>query len=312
MISGIVATLAGIGSHVGYFNRGEHHMYGVRYFQIFAGSFMLSITILAWSGTSLVQSLFITSALYAYFFAGLTGSLVIYRNFVTPLRRFPGPWLARLSSLGFSAQVWRGDAHTRLLALHKQYGAFVRVGSSDVSIVHPDAIDAIYGRGSRCLKSDWYDLTAPLVSLQTTRKRHEHDQRRRVWATAFSEAAMRSYEERLAQYQDQLIHLIDGLGEMAINITQILNMYTFDVMGDLAFDESFHMIRENANHKAISLLHSGLRPLGWYLPMWLFRLLLAIPGAMADWLPFLSYCCERVDERIKVSSHKFYSKQFGS
>ena len=78
-----------------------------------------------------------------------------------------------------------------MLALHQKHGCFVRLGSSELSIAHPKASEAIYGRGTKCMKADFYDLNLPMTSMHTTRKRAEHDRRRRVWGNAFNDSIMR-------------------------------------------------------------------------------------------------------------------------
>lgn len=299
--AGVVA--AGVATHIRFFHRGEHHMHGIHYLQICFG---ILITVLSTSvsiGEPLDQALLITTTLAAYYLTGLYGSLIICRIFFGSLKRFPGPFWARISTLSFSIQVRKGDSHSKLLTLHQKYGDFVRVGSSDLSIIHPKATSAIYGQGSRCVKADWYDLTLPMVSMQTTRDRSEHDKRRRIWVPAFNDTMLHGYENRITIYQDQLITHISDLGGKAINVSELLNLYSFDVMGDLAFGTSFNMLRNNEKHWAVKLLHRGMMPLGLMLPTWCFRLLLAIPGAAGDWFVFKNYCCQRLDERMNVSNN---------
>ena len=297
---GSILFVAGAATHVGFFNRGEHHMYGNRYLQIFICAFItISLAIMGQDIPS-SQAFLLTATLAGYYLSGLYGSLITYRIFLSPLRIFPGPFWAKISNVTFSAQLRKGDYPKRLQALHQQYGDFVRVGSSDLSIIHPKATDAIYGRDSRCIKADWYDLTLPMVSMQTTRKRTEHDKRRRVWGGAFHGPMLRSYEGRIAVYQDQLIKRIEDFKGGEINITDLFQLYSFDAMSDVALGTSFKMLQNNEQHWAVKLLHRGMMPLGFMFPTWLFRVLLAIPGATGDWFTFKDYCCQRLEERMNV------------
>lgn len=275
-------------------------MQGIHYLQVFTSIFITAFLLFVGTGEPSGQALLTTATLAGYYLAGLYGSLIIGRTFLSPLKRFPGPFLAKISSLYFSIQSRRGDSHRKLLTLHQKYGDFVRVGSSDLSTVHPKATSAIYGRGSKCTKADWYDLTLPLLSMQTTRKRSEHDERRRVWGAAFNDTILRAYEDRIASYQDQLIAHISDLNGQPVNVSEMFSLYSFDVMGDLAFGTSFNMLRNNEQHWAVQLLHKGMEPLRLMLPTWCFRLLLAIPGATGEWHMFKDYCCQRLDERLKV------------
>jgi len=89
------------------------------------------------------------------------------------------------------------------------------------------------------------------------------------------------------------------LGE-PVNASKWFNLFSFDVMGDLGFGKSFHMLESGELHWAVRLLGEGLDPLGLCLPPWVFRLLIAIPGATSGYWKFIAYCSQQLDERIQV------------
>lgn len=303
LIRNYCVLLAGAATHMVYLHRSEHHMQGIRYLQalLLVPSTYVVLTTFFYSlpiGTTLIDA----STLVAIYLSGLYASLVTYRLFFSPLRHFPGPVGSRISNLYFSLHLTKLKAHTKLLSLHDAYGFFVRIGSSDLSITHPKAVQAIYGPQSRCTKADWYDLTLPMVSMQTTRNRALHDQRRRIWSRAFGEKSMRGYEQRIRVFQDQLFRKIGSatLQKTPINVTELFNLYTFDVMGDLAFGGGFGMLKTNKLHWAVRLVGEAMAPMGLMLPTWMFRLLIAIPFATRGWWGFIRYCCEKLDERMDV------------
>ena len=300
----IIAVAAGVATHVGFFNHNEHHMYGLRYLQLFLGISLGAVSALVGgAGMTWSQAVGTVAPFLGSFLGGLYGSLFIYRIFFHPLKHFPGPFSFRISSICFSSHLLSLDAHKKVLELHQKYGDFVRVGSSDLSIVHPHGPNAVYGRGSNCTKADWYDLTLPMTSMQTTRKRSEHDKRRRIWGGAFNDTILRGYEERIAICQDQLIKIVSASDEKPIDVTELYHQFSFDVMGDLSFGASFNMLSSSGNHWAIKLLRRGMIPLGLMFPTWCFRLLLAIPGATGDWFAFKDYCCQLLDNRLKVRTY---------
>ena len=86
----------------------------------------------------------------------------------------------------------------------------------------------------------------------------------------------------------------------SVNITKYFNLYSFDIMEDLAFGASFQMLESNEEHWAIKLLNDGIEPLGYFFPTWFFRIMVAIPSLMNDWWKFIHYCSHMLDERIKV------------
>lgn len=298
--------LAGVTTHAVYLHRSEHHMRGIHYLQLLLLSTLTYVT-----ATTVTYSLPISTTvlnaltLACLYLGGIFASLIVYRLFLSPLRYFPGPLGSKISNLYLSLHLANLDAHAKLLSLHNTYGDFVLIGSSDVSITHPKAVQAIYGPQSRCTKADWYDLTLPMVSMQTTRNRELHDRRRRIWSRAFGEKSLRGYEQRIQVFQYRLLAKIANAASrnLALDATELFNLYNFDVMGDLAFGEGFGMLESNGLHWAVRLMGEAMAPMGLMLPTWMFRLLTAIPFAATGWWKFIQYCCERLDERMDVCQH---------
>lgn len=297
-----VAVAVGVACHLGYFNRGEHHLYSVRYLQaLFTASLALGIILAKLGGQSTSDALQETTKLITFFLAGLYASLLAYRLLFSPLNRFPGPFGARISNFWLSSRLSKLNAFQKILDLHSKYGDFLRIGSNDLSIVHPEAVKAIYGLGSPCRKAAWYDLTHPMVSLQTTRSRVTHDERRRIWSSAFSDRALHGYEQRINVHQDKFLAHIAAAGGR-VNVARSFNFYSFDVMGDLAFGETFDMLTLSEDHWVIKLLNNGIGPLGYHFPVWFFRTMVAVPRLADDWWQFIHYCTQKVDERITAST----------
>lgn len=55
--------------------------------------------------------------------------------------------------------------------------------------------------------------------------------------------ALRDYESRVIKYSDELMDQMKGFSGKPFNASLWLNFYSFDVMGDLAFGQSFDMLR---------------------------------------------------------------------
>ena len=298
-----IAAAVGVAAHLFYFKSGEHHFHGLRYIQLLAITVVVGILGIRSQGEpSWQNAIHQVLTLCSCFLGGLYTSLIVYRAFFHPLNSFPGPYGARLSNFWLSAQLKDGQAYRKVAELHAEYGDFVRVGSSDLSITHPKAVGAIYGLGSRCTKAAWYDLTKPMVSLQTLRIKTLHDQRRRKWSSAFSDKALRGYEDRIQRYRDKLISQIQAFDGRPFDAAKWFNLYSFDVMGDLAFGTSFNMLETSEEHWAIKLLNEGIEPLAWMFPVWFFRVLTAMPLLSRDWWRFIEYCAQRLDERMGVSA----------
>ncbi|TVY16496.1 Cytochrome P450 monooxygenase FCK2 [Lachnellula arida] len=155
----------------------------------------------------------------------------------------------------------------------------------------------------------------PNVSLQLTRSRVLHDKRRRIWDRAFTMKgkmlfkliekttsstdetllALREYESRVRTYTNQLISVLDTKTGQSINASLWFNFYSFDIMGDMAFGQSFDMMKSGEKHSAIEILHGGMKPLGVFTPIsWILPLLLDIPGLSGGIKAFQQYNKDRV------------------
>ncbi|CAJ2501230.1 Uu.00g040830.m01.CDS01 [Anthostomella pinea] len=296
----IAALGAGVLSHLAFFRVGEHHLHGMQYALTTIAACIVSIYVPHYFfHTSISTSASSTLALASCYFTGLYASLIIFRIFFHPLKNFPGPLGCKISSAWFATYLLKLDAFRQLQKLHQKNGPFLRIGSNDLSIAHPQAIQAVYGLGTRCRKAAWYDLSYPMVSLQTTRDNALHGRRRRLWSSAFGERNLRDYEKRTSHYRELLINAIEKSESRPMDVAKWFNLFTFDVMGDLAFGNSFQMLETSKEHRAIKLLNSGLTGLGFKLPMWFFRVMIGIPGLARDWWGFMKYCVQQLENRMK-------------
>jgi tryprostatin B 6-hydroxylase len=151
------AFAAGVASHLLYFHRGEHHMYGLTYFWSTISTSVAAIIYLITQrdyavgvATSTVLSL------VGAWLVGIYSSLLLWRTFLNPLNRFPGPYFARFSQFWWSQHIGGGSkAFLKSQDLHKKYGDFVRVTPHSLSITHPEAPELLYGHKSKCRKAEW-------------------------------------------------------------------------------------------------------------------------------------------------------------
>jgi cytochrome P450 len=180
----------------------------------------------------------------------------------------------------------------------------VRLGPNDISLTDPAAVAVISSTNTKCSKAPWYANDTPLTSMHTTRDRQQHDRRRKVWSPAFSPAALRGYEGRVQRYNEQLIEglasrkFVEKDGSNAVNVSEVFNWYSFDVMGDLAFGRSFDCLTSGETHWAINLLNEGMKPAGLGMPTWFFQFIISIPGAATDYWRFIDFCSAQLAKRM--------------
>ncbi|KAG8169544.1 hypothetical protein KVR01_000289 [Diaporthe batatas] len=238
--------------------------------------------------------------------AGIYLSMILYRAFFHRLRAFPGPFAARLSTFYMTyLSARRGQVYEDVRALHRIYGDYVRVGPTEISIADPDAFNAIHSATSQCERGPWYNILNPTVSLQMVRDRKEHARRRKAWDRAFSSKALKDYEGRVAGYTDELLGVLDTKtkGE-PFNAAKYFNYYSFDIMGDLAFGRSFHMMRDGVDHYFFTTTHLNMVLIGMFSRVvWLFPIYKATPIINHEYHRFQRFIRSTTKRRMDNEPH---------
>ncbi|KAK2778748.1 hypothetical protein FQN52_005483 [Onygenales sp. PD_12] len=297
-----IAALQGVVLHLGYFIHGEHHTEAFTIFKLLFVVPPLTVVALVYALHFSVHDAIVNVAIWWGSFAGaLYTSMFVYRGLFHRLRRFPGPPLAKYSKLYHVTQILKKNNDKVIRKWHDKYGSYVRIGPMELSITDPDAVNKIYGPGSKCIKGPWYDGTLPMTSVHQTRSKAVHDRRRKAWDRGFSAQSLRNYEPRVAKYTDDLAKQIKKFSGGPVNASKWFNYYSFDVMGDLAFAEPFNMLKDGKTHWAIGLLNEGQGGLGLLGPTdWLFAILVNTPVVNAGFKRFVAFADQQITNRAKL------------
>ncbi|OLN96965.1 Isotrichodermin C-15 hydroxylase 18 [Colletotrichum chlorophyti] len=149
-----------------------------------------------------------------------------------------------------------------MIELHRKYGDVVRIGPNSISFNTPEAYMDIYGRPSQgkkaFLKFAQYERPG---DISTTRDPELHAVQKKALSKGFSPSALRDQEVVLQQYLHLLVQMLCDLGEngkVAVNVGEVLNWFTLDIIGDLAFGESFESLAKASSHSQ-ALITDALR-----------------------------------------------------
>ncbi|PLN82356.1 pisatin demethylase [Aspergillus taichungensis] len=167
-----------------------------------------------------------------------------------PLRRVPGPWLARFTRLWELVQIRRGHFEQVNIDLHRRYGPVVRVTPGRYSIASPAAVPKIYNNGSGFSKARWYHAFGhpedPQADMFFIIDQQRHAAHRRKVAAMYSMTSAVSYEP-----------FIDAC--TAILIPQWMQYYAFDVISEMTIGTSLGMMRTGDDIDGIlQTIHSFL------------------------------------------------------
>ncbi|KAL1866737.1 hypothetical protein Daus18300_006681 [Diaporthe australafricana] len=163
---------------------------------------------------------------------------VIYNAYLHPLRKVPGPFLARITELWRTNKYASGQWHQDILELHRQYGPVVRVSTNEVSFVDQAALEQVYGHSTGTKKTSWYDTWTAKgqgTGFFSTTNPQEHAFLRKRVAGAYSKSAIVAQE---ASVQGVLDHLWSRFHQFAkdgqdIDIQVWANYLAFDVVSQL-------------------------------------------------------------------------------
>ena len=123
-------AILGLGSHLGYFIRGEHQIASPNIAATGILTACAYIIILSmWGGMSKLQSTWIVAFFTSAYLLTIWTSMLIYRVFFHRLRNFPGPFPGKLSKFWHIYNITDLSHYKYLDRLHREYGDFVRTGS---------------------------------------------------------------------------------------------------------------------------------------------------------------------------------------
>ncbi|KAI9729630.1 MAG: hypothetical protein M1818_008477 [Claussenomyces sp. TS43310] len=187
-------------------------------------------------------------------------SWMVYNLYFHPLSAYPGPFWARSSYLWYVNTLVRGTLPFSVYHAHQKYGDIVRIAPDELAYNDARSWKDIYGHrpGKSEIPKDpnFYTNTAAGHLSIIAAASDRHAAQRRLLSHGFSEKALRDQEPTLQYYVDLFIRRLRDLsvtGER-IDIVQWYNFFTFDVIGDLAFGESFHCLETGRNHPWIEFI----------------------------------------------------------
>ncbi|ETS78591.1 hypothetical protein PFICI_10653 [Pestalotiopsis fici W106-1] len=187
----------------------------------------------------------------------------IYRLFFHPLSKFPGPKIAAVSEAWWAWALLSGRQPFHILDAHRKHGDIVRIAPNELSFASPQSYQDIYGHVSkgrgRFLKTEFYDNGPPRIV--SARDPEVHARQRKALSHAFSAKALRGQETIVHQYVDLFVEQLSRLGnagKKAIDASEAYNWVTFDIIGDLAFGESFNAVSDGKTNSWIAIIFDGV------------------------------------------------------
>ncbi|KAJ6092284.1 cytochrome P450 [Penicillium canescens] len=229
---------------------------------------------------------------------------VVFNLFFHKLSNYPGPFLARSSLIWRMYHSQRGRFHIAIDDQHRKYGPVVRVSPNELSFASVESWKAIYGhRGLGAptpIKSEFYDIYGAgfeSLCIGSERNPHKHGKMRKMLSAAFATKSLVEQEHIISDAVDNFITRIGANEGQAkgLNMTKWFEMVSFDVLGEMAFGQSFDSVKAVDNLRRLPLVVTLTR--------------LVFPSTMAVQNKNSQYSRQQVTKRLakKVNRKDFLS-----
>ena len=159
----------------------------------------------------------------------------VYRLWFHPLASYPGPLLARASSLWSASAARKLRKAQAIQEAHERYGPVVRIAPTELSFSDPEVLKAVYGHGRGLPKTDFYSggKFTSTDNIFSMRNRSQHSGRRAIMASVFSQAHISTYipmiSQKIKETLDQLAAHSAG-GSRPVDIYHWVHSFSLDVV----------------------------------------------------------------------------------
>ncbi|MDI1486708.1 MAG: hypothetical protein OHK93_005968 [Ramalina farinacea] len=193
------------------------------------------------------------------------------------LSHIPGPFLCHLTNLPRTRWVLSNTAHATHIRLHETYGPLVRFGPNMVSVSDPREIATLYSFTKTFRKSDFYRVLVfysrgkPAPTIFGTQDEGLHRLLRRPIVGVYGMSNLLTFEplvDRTIEYlvgrlEEEFVDENNEFGQdeagkeskmqegRACDLGQWLQMFAFDVMGELTFLRRLGFLESGADVEGI-------------------------------------------------------------
>ncbi|OJD30274.1 cytochrome p450 [Diplodia corticola] len=192
---------------------------------------------------------------------------IFYNLFLHPLRSYPGPWYAKATIFWSQYCAYKGTVSYKVHDLHQKYGPVVRIAPDELIYINPEAWKDIYGHRNGVEENKKHpsrdnEPEGQSPTIINAEKAH-HSTLRRLLSHSFSEKSMKDQEPVIRSYIDLLIERLREVAKAddpkGTDIVRWYNFTTFDIIGHLAFAESFGCLQNAEYHPWVAFMFSVIK-----------------------------------------------------
>lgn len=268
-----------------------------------------------WSGRPCFSVIVLSLIFYTVYKTVVT----VHNVFFGPLSKFPGPKLRAFTNTFEICSMVSGNDNIDRPALHRKYGPVVRVGPNTLSFAGGETVwKDIHGfnaskEGGIRKEALFYSKIfgfSDAANLITDRDPASHARQRKILARSFSNTALMEQQPIFTRWAEKFKSKLAEKASLVeeIDISKFYNCTTFDIMGDLTFNEDLNMLEEGECSPWVQSIFGSVKAATFLLGIKTHsraaRLLADTflkynPTVQRKQLENWRYCSERVDRRLQ-------------
>ncbi|KAK2023942.1 cytochrome P450 [Colletotrichum zoysiae] len=236
----------------------------------------------------------------------------IYNGLTNPLSDIPGPWYTRFTPIPSNFKFMTAHHPDWIHDLHAKYGPIVRYSPNEIDVSDPETCQRIHSVKEGYLKSPFYTLLVTDASSVFNEVRPEvHRRFKRLLSHPMSESGLKAFFPRIDSKVRFAIESIraENTACGAADVAKWFMFLSFDIIGDLAFGESFGNLEKGEKTQSVTDFVnlgyvSGLRivfpiisRIAQYLPIPVFKDATAIQNRTFD---YTQKALDRHAKRVEV------------
>ncbi|GME28373.1 cytochrome p450 [Neofusicoccum parvum] len=184
-------------------------------------------------------------------------TLALYRLHLHPLSPFPGPPLARLTSLWLYAHSYLGTEARVIDALHARYGPIVRIAPNELDISSGTALAPIYVNRGGMLKAACYrnfDIEGHQSIFSAVDPGHRAPRAKAVVGLFSTQAIRKEGEEVIRGVAERMVRRWEGERETGGGRVDLLNLarsLALDAVSGYLFGRSYGGMEEGTEGRKV-------------------------------------------------------------
>ncbi|KAI1761930.1 cytochrome P450 [Hypoxylon sp. FL1150] len=190
-------------------------------------------------------------------------TVALYRLYLHPLSRIPGPKLAALTHW-YEAyyDVYQNGQYTfKIKNLHEEYGPIIRISPRELHVSDPAFFEHLYRQDGRWDKYAWaVDAFAAHGATLFTPNHDLHKARRQPLSPFFSKAKVASHQEIILEHLEKLCNRLTAFAtsQQTVNLGAAITAFSRDVANDFVLRKSYNSLeREDFDEPMVAASAGG-------------------------------------------------------